>query len=306
MIRAASIVLLGTLLCLPQPAHGGVGSSLLKGLSKFVGKEGVETSAEKLTKGVSEEVADRIATRLLKEGGEQAVDRAADLTAKHGPNVIRALDNTTNPSAVLKALDDLPIKTDVGTAASKLAAGEAGEELAGLTTKYGSRMLSAEIKHPGLATTYAKSLGDDGLELSMKLNRNQALDIGRHLDDIGNLPPEMRAKLLAIADKNPEGFAKYARQFVDKNPGKVLFTLGATAALIANPQAILGDAENPGWLERTSDSIFDRTLSPVVSASIWVLVPFLAFYAAWKLYKTWRIDTYVIDKKTSPKADEVK
>lgn len=304
MNRTASIWLFAALVCLPQAAHASAGSSLLKGLGKFLGKEAAEGSAEKLAKGVSQEAADRIATRLLKEGGEQAVDRAAELTAKHGPDVIRALDSTTNPAAILKALDDLPIPADVGKAATKLAAGEAGEELAGLTTKYGSRMLSAEIKHPGLASTYAKSLGDDGLELSLKLNRNQALEIGRHLDDISKLPPELRSQVLVLARESPEGFAKMTRDFVQKHPGKVLFTVAATTVILANPQAILGDAENPGWLERGFELAADRTLTPVVTAALWVLVPFLALYASWKLYRVWRLDMHDLKKRTSPAADE--
>jgi hypothetical protein len=305
MTRHGFLVFLVMWLCGTPLLHAGLGSSIMKGLSKFVGKEGVETSVEKLAKGVTDEVSDRIATRLLKEGGQQAVDKAAEMTAKHGPDVIRALDNTTQPSVILKALDDLPIQSDVGLAASKLAAGETGQELAELTAKFGSRMLSAEIKHPGLAKGYASSLGDDGIDLCLKLNQKQAIDIGRHLDDIANLPPDMRAKLLALADKNPEGFAKYAREFVEKNPGKVLFTAAATTLFVSRPETLLGGPDNadgtsnPGFIQRVFSWIFDRTLRPILKVALWIGVPFLALFAVLKLYKVWRMDSQEIESKAS-------
>ena len=290
----------------PTTTYAGIGASLLKAAGKFMSKEGSETASRQLAKGISDEVADRVATKLLKEGGEEVVERAAKLTAEHGPDVVRALGNVADPIVVLKALDDLPIKANVPAAAARLAAGEGGKQLGELTTKYGSKMLAAEVKHPGIATAYAKSLGDEGIDLCSKLNKDQALDIGRHLDDITELPPELRRKLLSLADENPSGLAKYVREFTANNPKSVLFTVAATTLLLSQPETMLGGPDkpdgtpDPGFVQRFSDWLFDRTFRPILKAALWIGIPFVVIYAAWKLYKTWRIDSREIQDKTTP------
>jgi hypothetical protein len=285
---------------------------LLKAAGKFVSKEGTETASKQLAKGISDEVADRVATKLLKEGGEEVVERAAKLTAQNGPDVVRALDNVADPNVVLKALEDLPIKADVPAAVARLAAGEGGQQLGELTAKYGSKMLAAEVKHPGIATAYAKSLGDEGIELCSKLSKDQAIDIGRHLDDIAELPPELRRNLVSLADENPSGFAKYVREFTANNPKSVLFTVAATTLLLSQPEAMLGGPDNPdgspnpGFIPRFFNWLFDRTFGPILKAALWIGIPFVAIYAAWKLYKTWRIDSHEIQAKTTQTDEENK
>jgi len=288
----------------PMVAHAGLGSSLIKAAGNFMAKEGTETASKQLGKGISDEVADRVAATLLKEGGEQLVEKAARLTADRGPDVVRALDNVANPAAVLKALDALPIKADVPTAAARLAAGEGGKHLGELTAEYGSKMLAAEVKHPGIATAYAKSLGDEGIELCSKLNKDQAIDIGRHLDDIAELSPELRRKLVSLANDNPSGFAKYVHEFTANNPKSVLFTVAATTLLVSQPEIMLGGPDYPdgspnqGWIHRFTGWLFDRTFGPIINAALWIAIPFACIYAAWKLYKTWRIDSHEIQTKT--------
>ncbi len=260
-------------------AQGAAGGQLIKALGKFLVKQTGETASEqavkKMSHEVGEELIERTAQKVIREGGEQSLVEVSQLVAKHGPEVIRALDNAPDAAPVLRLLGELPAD-DVAKASLRLAAGNTGKELATLSTKLGTNVLRAEAKHPGVGLIFAKTLGEDGAELSLKLSTDQAVQIGRHVEDIAKLPKNQQSQLIELISNNTDRFATFVGRFVENNPGKVLFTAAGTTLVLTESERILGGDEiaidkdgnpvvvtKPGLVGRVTEEIGDTVKAPV-------------------------------------------
>jgi hypothetical protein len=289
-----------TLMTCASDARGSVGSTFLKMLARHATKETGEEAAEKLTKEVGEVVVERVAAKVVKEGGEESLNRVAELAAKHGTDVVRALDNSPSITAVIRALDELPVD-DIPKAAARLAAGSQGRELAETTLRYGARALSAEVRHPGVGGHIVKALGGDGASLCEHLTADQAIALGRHVDDIAALPPSQRSQVIDLIATQTDRFFQFVGRFVENNPGKVLFTASTTGVVLAEPERVLGGDEivfdadgnprvfsKPGLVGRTASGVGDTFVGPVVRTALWIAAPALAIFAGIKLWGVWR------------------
>ncbi len=270
-------------MCLSSVAHASAGGTIIKAIARYLANESGETVTEQavknMTKQVGEELIERTATKVIREGGEQSLAEVGELVAKHGPEVIRALDNAPDALPVLKMLKELPAE-DVTKAASRLAAGRSGTELATLGTKMGSVVLKAETKHPGVGMSFARALGPEGAELSLKLSGDQAIQIGRHVDDMAKLPAPQQNQLLELMSGNADRFAKFVGRFVEQNPGKVLFTAAGTTVILAESERLLGGSElemdadgnpivvrRPGLVESLTDKAKDSLDEPIAQTT---------------------------------------
>jgi len=224
------------------PGAKSIVKAIAKYLAKETGQEATEQAVKKMTREIGEELIERTARKVVREGGEKSLVEMGKLVAKHGPVVVRALNNAPDALPVLKLLDELPAD-EVAKAASRLAAGGTGKELATLGTKLGTSALRAETKHPGVGIVFAKSLGKDGADLSLRLTSDQAMQIGRHVDDIAKLPTTQQSELLAMISSNADRFSAFVGRFVEKNPGAVLFTAATVPIILKNSDAIFGDGE---------------------------------------------------------------
>jgi hypothetical protein len=244
-VAIVAVTIVSMLMAAPT-AHASVGGEIIKAIGRYLaketGQEATEQAVKQMTKQVGEELIERTAQKVVREGGEKSLVEVGELVAKHGPDVVRALDNAPDALPVLKLLNELPAD-EIGKAASRLAAGSTGKELATLGTKVGVVALRAEAKHPGVGVRFAKALGSDGAELSLKLTSDQAVQIGRHVDDIAQLPTTQQSQLMSMISSNADRFAAFVGRFVEKNPGKVLFTAASTPIILANSAAIFGDGE---------------------------------------------------------------
>lgn len=284
-VIATTVVTSGT-------ASASPGSILLKQLAKYSARESGEQSAEVLTREAGEQLAKRVGGRLADEGGEAAVEGAGRLVARGGGDVLRALDSAADPMPIIRALDDLPTE-DVARAAGRLAAGASGRELSELTTRHGAKVLRAELAHPGLAAKFAKNFGDDGLELATRLNRTQATELARHADDIGQLAPATRTRLMDRIAEKPAQYAAAMGRFVRDNPGKTLFTAATASIILSNPDAFLGgfDADGnpfPGLLEKGISGAVDRTVMPIFNGLKWIFFAATSLLAAILLLRFWQ------------------
>ena len=127
----------------------GPGSVILKALAKYLGKESIEEASEQLAGIGGRELFERAARKIASEGGEDLADRAATLTLKHGPEVLRAIDNSpVKTKTILNALEEIP-EDQVVSASRRLAAGSEGVEVANAVAKYGTNALRTELAHPG-------------------------------------------------------------------------------------------------------------------------------------------------------------
>ncbi len=280
-----------------------VATSVIRSVTRYFGKEGAEEATEFLARKGSKELMERVASTASREGGQEAVDQVAKLTAKHGPETLRALDNVPSMMPVLKALDEIP-ETQLKTALAKLAAGQAGKELGEATTRFGVAAIRSELKHPGVGLMLVQSLGDDGIELAPKLTADQAMTVARHADDIAKLPLTQREGVLAMIRTNTREFTGFVGRFIEKNPGKTLFTAAATTLVLAEPERILGgdeiayDADGKPYLI-TKNGIVGRSIKASGEAAAHVSNNFLQplFYAAiafaavfgglWMMLKLW-------------------
>lgn len=307
-------------------AQASAGGTLIKAMGRYLaketGKEATEQAAKEMAKQVGEELIERTAQKVIAEGGEKSLLEVSELVAQHGPEVVRALDNAPNAVPLIKLLDELPA-AEVGQAAARLGAGSAGRELATISSQLGTRALSAEVKHPGVGLKFAKALGSDGVDLSLKLTTDQAVQIGRHVDDIALLPPSERSQLVSMISSNTDRFAAFVGRFVENNPGKVLFTAATAPIILANSDAIFGDGQieygpdgkpillangqpvrtHPGLLPTAASDIGDTVKAPVQTTLYWLggVVVILASLAGaskvWKFYQQDRLSVSKSDSK---------
>jgi hypothetical protein len=189
-----------------------------KELAEFGGRQGVEEVLEKASK----------------EGGEQLAKKVVQYGEHYGVSSLKVIDQA--PAAYVSALDSLP--SNLVDDAVRIAAREPAR-LTPLVRSYGGKMLTAEVRHPGVGVKFAEQLGEQGLDVCAKTTTDQAITIGRHLDEIAALPTAERQSVLSALTEAPGRLVA----FLDKHP---LFTITAATAgtLIAvKDQAFAPDAE---------------------------------------------------------------
>ena len=228
-------------------------SSLSKAVMKFFAKEVAEEGVDKVSKEVGEKVIQRVSAKILREGGESAVTEATELAAKHGPDVIRALDNTAAPAKLVRVLNELPAE-EVPSAAARLASGSRGKQLAQATETLGVDVIRAETRHPGVGLELVKVWPDGGGVLCRRLNHEQALALGKHLDDLVEIPAGTRKRLFEVVQSDKDRFFAWLGKFIVNNPGKTIGSATFLAVFLPNAERILGGDE----------IVFDENGSPVV------------------------------------------
>jgi len=220
---------------------------------RFFSKEVAEEGSEKLAKEVGPELLQRVSAKLVRDGGESAVTEASELAVKHGPDVVRALDNAPAPAKIVLALGELPAD-EVSAAAARLASGRRGQQLAKATEVFGAQVLQAEIKHPGVGMELVRVWPGSGAALGRQLSREEALTLGKYLDDLRNVSLEQRAGLLQIIQSDKERFFSWLGRFLEEHPGKTIGSATFLAAFLPNSERILGGAQ----------ITFDDSGSPIV------------------------------------------
>ncbi|MEM6689452.1 MAG: hypothetical protein AAF664_08505 [Planctomycetota bacterium] len=285
--------------------HASSASMLLKALARNAGREATSQATEQMAKQVGREFVERTGQKIVKQGGEEALEQTTDLVARHGVDVLRAVDNTPDSKLVLSSLKALPAD-EVAKASSRLAAGASGKELAELTGKYGVAALRAEAKHPGIGVVFTKALGADGAQLATQLTSRQATQIGRYADEIGKLPATQRRSLVTLIGDQADRFAKFVARFTEQNPGKVLFTTSSTALLLSNAERILGgdtivfDADGnptlvskPGLVGRAGQAVGEVVVEPasrLLNYVVIIIAGFIGLVAVSKVIKIIRAD----------------
>lgn len=240
MVFAGLVVLL--LATATQLTSASPGSALSKAVIRFFSSGAGQEVSEQLTQAVAEEVSKRVANRLRREGGETAVSEASELTARYGPNIIRALDNSPVPAKVLKSLGELPAE-EVSAAAARLVSGRRGQSLAQATEELGTEVLRAEVKHPGVGLEFVRAWPDGGGTLCRRLSPDEAITLGKYLDDLAEVPADQKRGLLEVVNANKDRFFVWLGKFVEANPGRTIGSATFLAAFLPNAERILGGDE---------------------------------------------------------------
>ncbi|WDI41023.1 hypothetical protein [Bremerella sp. P1] len=289
------VLLLASSWLLASPA-----SSLSKAVMRFFSKEAVEEGSEKLIKEVGPELLQRVSAKLVRSGGETAVTEASELAAKHGPEVLRALDNAPAPAKIVQVLRELPAE-EVSTAAARLASGRRGQQLAEATETFGVQVLQAEIKHPGVGMELVRVWSDGGVALGRQLSREDALTLGKYLDDLQSVPLEQQVGLLQVIQSDKERFFSWLGRFIEEHPGKTIGSTTFLAAFLPNSERILGGAQinfddsgrpivvrRPGLIEAPLNKLAD-SLAVGILWLVGGMAAVVTLWLAWKLLlPAWR------------------
>ncbi len=236
---------------------------ILEAIAKRSGQEGVKEVMDKFGR----EGVEELLQKATQEGGEQAAKSVIKIAGEYGIQGINVLRRS--PVVFARALDEIPpdlVRPALGAVERE------PELLTRVVTKFGSRGVQAELKHPGVGGQLVDTLGADGLKLADGLATKDVKGLLPYASDIAQLPPAERGKvlekILALPGKVVE--------CLNKNP-KVLYTAAGVATVLglgneaqaAADHAIdhLASPENSGALERTvkdvAESVSRALLYPI-------------------------------------------
>lgn len=266
-------------------------TEVLEAVGKWAAKSGEKDVTEWLAKEVNKKAIAELTEKVLTDGGEEGVQRLVRLASTHGSDVIRAVDNIPSPLPVLRAFDDLPDDM-VLVASRRIAAGQQGRELAEWVSVGGSKVLKAEIRHPGLGGAFVNTLGDVGFVAAQRIPESAMIRFSSHADDLAKLPFHQRNAILNLMGNKYEQMERFIGNFINNNPGKTLFTAASTTVILTNSERLFGDEKiitdadgniirietKPGFFERITDNTLSGPLkTPLVIFSIFAGIALLIF-----------------------------
>lgn len=229
-------------------------TELVEMTAEKTANEGAEEGIERVGARISKTAIAELVERTGKEGGDLAIERLLATARQHGTDVlfaVRNLDELPGVSVydVANWVDEVPM------AAPRLAAGVTGRQLAEHASTYGSKVLSADVLHPGVGGRFIAKLGGHGDDLVQVLPTQEVIRIVRYTgDDLASSPAV--GQLTQIMGAQPEQFTGWLRRFAQDNPGKLLLTAATASIVIARPEILLGDGEivfdadgNPQYVE---------------------------------------------------------
>ena len=278
-------------------AHAAVAGPVRQGVESIVRifSSSGRTAASELSEFGGEAAVRRVADRAFREGGEEAVEGIVRMAGSHGVYALRAADNAVNIPAVIRAVDELP--SEMAGPALRRLSGSEGRALSNMVQNYGSSALRSEVMHPGIGMRAISTLGQDGADLMVRMSSDQAVTLGRHLDDIARLPATQRQDIAELIYRDMERMIQFIGDFIRNNPGKVLFTASATTIILKNSDKVLDGGEiiydeegkphlieKPGFIERIIKPVVD----PVMKVVVWVMAPVIGLCAGIRLWFYYR------------------
>lgn len=266
---------------------------VIEALGRYFSRTGGRELTKELAEFGGEAAVRRVAERAFREGGDDALSALVRTARSHGPDALRAADNAVNIPRLLRAVDDLPEEM-ASQAIRRLGAGAEGRLLAETVERFGAQALRAEVRHPGIGGNLVRHLGDDGAAFASQASRQQAITISRHADDIAKLPEAQRAGVLRILREDFDRGVAFMGRFIERNPGKVLFTAATTTVVLTHADKVLGgegeiiigpDGE-PIYVPKPG--LVDRIVGSAVQQVLAIILPILALAGAiWLGVKLW-------------------
>jgi hypothetical protein len=263
-LRPLCALLFALLLCSANapaqtaPAARAIARELAEALGQRSARELAEAGGEAAVREVVEKAA--------REGGEQLAREVAVYGQRYGAQSLKAFGHA--PVAMTQAMKKLPAEFAEG---AMRAAAREPQVIAKLTAELGEDALIVAAKHPGVGVDIASKLGREGCTVARQLSTPEAIRLARLSDDLARLPAPERAGLLTRVSRAPGKVIEY----LEKHPGvlKSAATVGVAYLAI---DALLGDAQSPGFLERMSEK-FRAPMTGVIIA----IAALLAARAAW-------------------------
>jgi hypothetical protein len=253
-LRLLSILIFAALFVSPAKIlaqTAPVARSIAKELAEALGQR----SARELAEAGGEATVREVVEQAAKEGGEQLAREVAAYGQRYGAQALKAFAEA--PAAMAQAMKKVP--AELSEAAMRAAAREP-QAIAQLTARIGEDALIVAAKHPGVGVNIASKLGPEGCAIARNLSTPEAIRLARLGDDIARLPAAEKAGILSRLGRSPGKVIDY----LEKHPGVLSSAATVTAAYFAI-DALLGDAQSPGFLERVAGQ-FHRPLTGVLVA----------------------------------------
>ena len=284
--------------CQIEPATEAVARELVEAMLRQGGREAVTELAEM----GGEAAVRKLLERAMNEGGKELVERIAHYATRYGPSALKAVERS--PLQMIQALDGL--SPDLVAPAIRAAAREP-RVTAQLVAAYGQDALELAAKHPGVGTSLAEKLGEDGIRVGRQLSTDEAVTFARFADDIAALPPGERNQLLDAMIRAPAKVLNY----LETHP-KVLLTAGGVAVVVATKDNLFGGAvrpagqetPSPGLLERLIVGLEDRFAGPAKILAVIAFVAILA-YIGFQLRSRWKLNAVLLRREKTKAAAEL-
>ena len=257
--------------------------------------KGTKEAAEALAEFGGEKAIQEALEKAAREGGDEVVEKVIRYGKRYGVAAIRVIDDA--PLPYTNALDELPQEF---VERALWAAQRNPTRVSQLVKTYGSDGLLVAAKHRGIGNDLVATLGDDALRLGKVLPEEKGIILARHADEIADLPPATRSKVVdAILSASSRTI-----DYIEKHP-KVFLTATGVATFVALKDEILGTDEEVtidpdgertvrrrGFIERILNQ-FRRPIVTILS----VVAVILAFWGGVKVWGAYRIQKLKVSHK---------
>ncbi len=245
---------------------GSVVRTIAKELAEKLGQRGASELAEAGGEAAVREVLEKAAT----QGGETLAREVASYAERYGAQSLRAFREA--PAAMVQGMKKLPAEFAEG--AMRAAAREPAA-IARLATEIGEDALIVAAKHPGVGVDIAGKLGHEGCAIAKSLTTPQTIRLARISDDLARLPAAERNGLLTRIGKAPGKVLDYLESHPTVWKTAARTTAAATVAIVAIDR-LLGDAEEPGFVERVMEQFRNPII--IILCAIAALIMARAFW----------------------------
>jgi hypothetical protein len=226
-----------------------------------------QRSARELAEAGGEAAVRATVEKAAQEGGEQLAREVASYGQRYGAQALKAFGES--PAVMAQAMRKVPAELAEG---AMRAAAREPQAIAQLTARLGEDALIVAAKHPGVGVSIASKLGPEGCAVAKQLSTPEAIRLARLSDDLARLPAAERAGLLSRIGRAPGKVIDY----LEKHP-HVLRSAATVATAWVALDALLGDADSPGFLERVANQFH----GPVAGVLIGIALLILARAAWW-------------------------
>ncbi|NLN94402.1 MAG: hypothetical protein GX130_14020 [Candidatus Hydrogenedens sp.] len=223
------------------PRAEAFGGPLVRKIISGGVRKGVQKSTQKgVQKGIQKGTQ-----KGLQKGTQKGLQKGAQKGIQKGvqKGLGQAAKGTGLSSSVTKAVQTLP-KTQQTRALHVLQ--RSSPAMHQSVEKYGARVLTAEMKHPGVGGKLVTSFGPESFGILDKASTGQVIRFTRHSNKLEALTPSARSQLFSKAAQGPEKVLTA----LEKHPNIInaCKTLGITGIIVAGgtkvgSQALRGEIE---------------------------------------------------------------
>lgn len=202
-------------------------------------------AAQELAEVGGEQIVRETVAQAAREGGEALVEKLATNSSRYGLTFLKGASES--PGAFARAWEAVPENLRAGALAELRREPKLMANLVAKAGNEGADVLVAAGRHPGVSSQIMKDLGGGSASALKNLTTDEAVALAKRTPALAEVATgAQRGELSAMLAKSP----KRVLEWLEKHP-KTLLTSAALTAFIASKDEIIGNAEHPGFIERT-------------------------------------------------------